>query len=55
MGDKIKDSGESLLRAARKAEKLLPRAPKKKDSVTSENYKEYLYGKRTPLLGRKHS
>jgi hypothetical protein len=47
--------GEALLRAARKAEKLMLRAPKKKDSVTSENYKEYLYGKRSPLLGRKHS
>jgi hypothetical protein len=49
------NSGESLLRAARKAEKLLRPAPKRKDAVTSENYKEYLYGKRTPLLGRKRS
>lgn len=48
------NSGAALLRAARKAEKLMRGAPKKKDPVTSENYKEYLYGRRSPLLGRKH-
>jgi hypothetical protein len=49
------NAGEAMLRAARKAEKLMRGAPRKKDSVTSENYKEYLYGKRSPLLGRRQA
>ena len=49
------EAGEAMLRAARKAEKIMRKSPRKKDSVTSENYKEYLYGKRSPLLGRKQA
>jgi len=49
------NSGEALLRFAREAEKLMRGVPRKRDSVTSENLKEYLYGKRSPLLGRKRS
>jgi antitoxin (DNA-binding transcriptional repressor) of toxin-antitoxin stability system len=48
------NSGQALLRAAREAERLMRGMPKKKDSVTSANYKEYLYGRRSPFLGRKH-
>ena len=49
------NAGEALLRAARKAEKLMQGPPRKRAAVTSENYKEYLYGKRSPLLGRKQA
>ena len=45
------NAGQAMLRAARKAGKLMRGTPRKKDSVTSENCKEYLYGKRSPLLG----
>jgi hypothetical protein len=48
-------SGEALLRMGRQAEKLMRAVPRKRDSVTSENCKKYLYGKRSPLLGRKRS
>jgi antitoxin (DNA-binding transcriptional repressor) of toxin-antitoxin stability system len=50
-----KNSGEAMLQLARDAEKLWPAKGRKKDTVTSENYKEFLYGKRSPLLGRKRA
>lgn len=49
------NAGEALLRAARKAEKLVRGSSKKKPVVTSENYKEFLYGKNSPLIGRKQA
>lgn len=44
------NAGEALLRAACKAEKLWKPRSRKRDAATSRNYKEYLYGKRSPLL-----
>ena len=49
------NAGEAMPRAARKTERLMRGVTRKKDSVTSENYKEYLYGKGSPLLGRKQA
>jgi len=49
------NAGEAMLRAARKVEKLMQRVPRKKSQVTSENYKEHLYGKRSPLLRRRQA
>jgi|SRR5579864_315156 len=49
------NSGEAMLRLAREAEKLQPTKGRKKDGITSANFKEYLYGKRSPLLPRKRA
>ncbi len=47
------NAGQAMLRAARKAERLMRGVTQKRDSVKAANYKEYLYGKRSPLLGRR--
>jgi antitoxin (DNA-binding transcriptional repressor) of toxin-antitoxin stability system len=47
------NSGAALLRAARKAEQFLKGTSRKKDKVSSENVKEYLYGRQSPLLRKR--
>jgi len=49
------NAGEAMIRAARKVERLNRGVARKSDAVTSENYKEYLYGKRSPLSGRRQA
>jgi len=50
-----KNDGEAMLQLARDAEKLWPGNGGKKDGVTSRNLKEFLYGKRSPLLAKKRT
>jgi hypothetical protein len=48
-------SGETLLRFAREMEALYPRKPGERLRNISGHFKDYLYGKRSPLLHRKRS
>ena len=49
------NAGTVLVSAARKAEKILSMKSGRHGRVSSTNYKEYLYGDRSPLLPRRRS
>ena len=49
------NAGEALLQLARDAERLWPAEDRKKDNISAANYKEFLYGKRSPSLPRKRA
>jgi antitoxin (DNA-binding transcriptional repressor) of toxin-antitoxin stability system len=49
------NAGEALLRAAYQAQRLSGKIAGKKNRAISDRYKEYLYGKGSPLLPRKRA
>jgi antitoxin (DNA-binding transcriptional repressor) of toxin-antitoxin stability system len=50
-----RNAGEALLALAREAERLTPPKRRKGHTTTSENYKEFLYGRQSSSLARKRA